>query len=450
MWQQQLVIYQAAQAAAQGDAATAQARLASAKTQLGADQTSLATMDDNISAARKTLANTTIPADAQALVTQIAGMMIVRRTQQGTVLDDQDNVAEAQAVLDLTNARLSDANDLVKSATATILTVTTDDTRRQTLRTAVTSAPLATIQADATTYQGGTTATNAASRIGKNFPAALLTIAGDRYTTRATRISQLQTDLANAQAALGTEQGTDTHLPGASATAAITFDQTQAALTTYVATAADRFAKAKSVLAALEAIELAPANTVPDVLTAAELAQVTALTTAGALAQPHAVALNGDLQAIFSAQDGLATQFLASIVANVDTLPADVNITTKRAAITTAKNTFASDLTTFVAGNKSDLDNWEAVVPDTAWATLVDYETALADLVYLAGIDPNALATAMNNAEAAYATALTNQKIAERRVDALSMAVDFRQELLDAAQAALPTRLLSAIRGDSY
>jgi hypothetical protein len=450
MWQQQLTIHQATLTAAQTDMAQAQARLQTAKAQLAADQQTLAAMDAQIAAARASLATTTVPADAQALVAQITAMIIARRTQQGSVLDDQDAAAEAQAAADLAAARVASATDRVKNATTAIASITPDDAKRQSLQAAVASPPLSTMKSDATAYNGGATVTHANTRIGKNFPTALLTLAADRRATRTARIAQLQTDVANAETALGTELHTDTALAGASALAAIAFDQAQDALEAYVSTAANRFAKAQAVMAALEAIELAPAGTVPDVLTDAEKAQMTALTAAGATAQTTAVTLDTDQQGVFTAEDALAAQYLTSINGNVDGLLSDATIATRRAAVATAAGTFHSALATFAGANKKDLDAWEAVVPDTAWSALLDYLNAQADLAYLAGQDPAALVTALNTTEAAYATALSNQFVAERRVDALSQAVDFREALLDATQSVLPTRLLSAIRGDSY
>jgi hypothetical protein len=204
------------------------------------------------------------------------------------------------------------------------------------------------------------------------------------------------------------------------------------------------------VLGRLEAIEVDTTGTVPDVLTAAEKAQLAAQKTAGAAAEPTAETLDGDLNGVLTAQDALATQILTSIVADVDALATDPNVAAKRAAVATAVTTFKTALTAFAAANKSDLDQWEATIPDPAWGALLDYLGAKAALTELAGVDPAALATAMDTAENDAAAARAAAAVAQRRADYLGDAIALRQQIVDAARAALAARLLSAIRGDSY
>ena len=88
-WQQQLAIYQAEQKAAQDDLAKEQASLQTANAQLATDQKAFDKAGSDISAARAKLAVTTVPADANALITQITQMIIAQRGLQGAVLDDQ-------------------------------------------------------------------------------------------------------------------------------------------------------------------------------------------------------------------------------------------------------------------------------------------------------------------------------------------------------------------------
>lgn len=449
-WQQQLTIYQAEQSAAQSDLTNAQASLQTVNTQLAADVKALAKAGSDIAAARAQLAVTTIPADANALIMQITSLIITQRGLQGAVLDDQDQAAAAQAAIDSANATLARATARVASVQSTIATVQTDDSRRQSYKSAIATAPLSALKGDATTFLGGPTVTHATSRVGKDFPAQIVTIAGKRHDTRAGRLKSLQTVLDNAQNALATERATDGGLDGVATQKGIVFQRAQDGLSNYVATAANRFAKAQAVMSALEAIELDLTGTVPDVLTAAEKAQLAAQAAAGAAAEPTAETLDADLNAVFAAQDSLDAQILTSIAANVDGLSTDPNVVAKRAAIDAAAAAFKTALSTFAGANKKDLDQWEAIIPDGAWKVLLDFQEGTAALNELSLIDPTTLAAAMDTAENDYATALSAAAIARRRVDYIGDAIARTQERLDSAQAALAGRLPSAIRGDSY
>jgi len=448
--QQQLAIYQAEQKDAQKELANAQTALQKANAQLAVDQKALDKAGSDISAARARLAVTTVPADANALIAQITQMIIKQRGLQGTVLNDQEQVAQAQAALDSASTTLARASSLTSSVQAAVAVEQADAAKRDTFRAAVTVPPLSTLKADAAAFLTGATVTHASSRLGKNFPDKIVTIAGKRHDTRVNQVKGLMTDLSNSQDALGTEQATDGGLAGLSAQKQIAFRRAQDALASYVATAANRFTKAKAVTAALEAIELDASGTVPDVLTDAEKAQLTALSAAGTAAEGTAEALDADMNGIFTADAALQAQILASISANVDSLSSDPNIAAKQTAVDAARTTFNNALSAFVAADKKDLDQWEAVIPDAAWQVLFDYEDAMATLNELAATDPAALSAAMDGAESAYVTALGAAAIAQRRLDRLADAIAFRQERLDAAQGAISARLLSAIRGDSY
>jgi hypothetical protein len=449
-WQQQLTIYQAEQAAAQSDLTAAQALQKAANAQLATDLKSLDQLTSSIAAMRAQLAVTTIPADANALVTKITAQIIQQRGLQGAVLDDQDALADATAAVDAASGTLNRATARAASVQATIAQVTIEDAQRQGLKQAIAAAPLATLKADATTFLASTTVTHATTRLTKDFPAAIITIAAKRHDTRVNRLASLQTVLYNAQDALGTELATDGGTQGGAAQKQIAFQRAQNKLGQHAATAASRFARAQAVMQMLEAIELASPGTVPDVLTDAEKTQLTSLSAAGAAAEPTAGAIDTDLNAVFTAQDALDAQILTQISANVDQLSTDPTVAAKRAAIATAWTTYKSAVAAFAAANKSDLDQWEAVIPDSAWKVLLDYEEGMAALNDLSATDPSALAAAMDTAENDYTTALAAAGLAQRRTDYLGDAIALRQERLAAAQAAIANRLPSAIRGDSY
>ncbi len=449
-WQQELSVYQAEQAQAQSDLTVAQTAQKTANTNLAKDLKSLDQASTDITALRAQLGQTTIPAEASALVAKITAKIIAQRGLQGTVLDDQGALDAATANVDAANATLARTTARVASTQAAVAQATTDDAQRTALKKATVAAPLSTLKSDASTFSGGATVTKATAHITKIFQTDIATIAGKRYDTRSNRIASLLTVLNNAQDALGADLAADGGLQGVVTQKKIAFQRAQDALSQYVASAANRFAKAQAVMKMLETIELAPAGTVPDVLTDAEKAQLASSTlkTPGAAAKPTAEAIDLDLDAVFAAQDALDAQILIQIKADVDKLATDATVAAKRAAIGTAVTTYTSALTAFTT--KSDLDNWEAVIPDPAWKVLLDFEDAAAALVDLSAVDPATLATTMDTAENDYATALAAAGAAQRRSDYYGDAIGLCEERLAAAQAAIGKRLASAIRGDSY
>jgi hypothetical protein len=567
-WTDQLTIYKDEQTAAQHDLTAAQKLQKNDNTKLAADLKLLDQATSSIAAMRAQLAVTTVPANAQALIVKITAKIIEQRGLQGTVLDDQDALADATASVDAANATLSRAKARVASVTATLAQATADDAKRDALKAASTAPPLSSLKGDATTFLKSPTVTHASARLGKNFPPEIVTIAGKRHGTRAGRVASLETALHNAQDALGAELATADGLQGAVARAQIDFQRAQSALSQYVSTAADRFTKAQTVMEMLAAIEAHPA-TVPDVLTDAEKAQLfspaaiakagakasgvadpvttttqnavdkaaadkvaadkeaaaqddadgaaaleilaageaaakaaavgasqadkdaakqaaddaaaaqgaavqvaaektladgTAAQSAqdaqtaidGAVSNPNAWIIGICLDAAFKAQYDLDAQILTQINTDVDQLSTAPALATKRAAITTATTTYTTAISTFAAAaspdpKKADLDQWEVVIPDSAWKVLLDFEEGLAALNELSTADSASdLATAMSDKETAYTDALAAAELAQRKADALGDAIALRAKRLADAQAALANRLPSAIRGDSY
>jgi hypothetical protein len=346
-------------------------------------------------------------------------------------------------------AATAEATLTVADIDAAIDEATADDERRTKLKDAIAAPPLSTLKGDAATFKASATVTNATTRIGKNFPNELLAIADKRVDTRVNRLASLQGSINNAEDALGNEYAADAGVAGRAEQKRIAFERAQAALADYVATAASRYAQAGVVMRMLDAIETAPPGQAADILTDPEKHDVrTSLAAAGAAAEPTAENLDSDINAVFGAESALDAQILTAISADPDTAATDATVATRRGAITTARNTFNTALGSFA--NKGDLDKWEAAIPDPAWKVLLDYERGMDALTDLSGITPATLATAMDNAENDYATALQTAAVAERKVAMLAGEIARRQGRLDAAQGAIGARLPSAIRGDSY
>ena len=299
-WQQQRTIYQAERTQAQSDLAAAQARFAAAGKKLDGDpgaapgplrdgdQKTLANTGAAIAAKRAALAIAASPADAAQLVADLIALIITQRSQQGTVLDDLEETAAAQADADAAAAAGARAAARLAGIEAAIDEATADDDRRTKLKDAIAAPPLSTLKGDAATFKASATVTNATTRIGKNFPNELLAIADKRVDTRVNRLASLQGSINNAQDALGNEYAADAGLAGRAEQKRIAFERAQAALADYVATAASRYAQAGVVMRTLDAIETAPPGQAADILTDPEKHDVrTSLAPAGAGARPR-------------------------------------------------------------------------------------------------------------------------------------------------------------------
>ena len=97
---------------------------------------------------------------------------------------------------------------------------------------------------------------------------------------------------------------------------------------------------------------------------------------------------------------------------------------------------------------RGKLDALEAAVPDATWALFDDYEEALELLAALAADNPATLATALTNAEDAYAAALRAEQDNARTVVAVGEVVRERDDRAATAAQSRPARLLEALRGD--
>jgi hypothetical protein len=452
LWQQQLVVHQAALDASMTDLTAAQAMQKSAAAALAADLRDLDKAGADIAAQRARLSATAVPADAGALIVEITAAVIGQHGLQGRVIAGQVAVADSGAQIDAATSALNRATRRVAAAKAAIAAATTDQQQRSALKSAIAAPPLATVAADAAALLAGPSASHAASRLALNFPAPMLAIAQLRHDLWVGEVDGLR---ASADAARGAQAAgalADDGLAGAVEQTASALQAAQAALAEPVATAAARFARADAVLQKLEAIELAAPGAVADILSDAEKAQIAALGTAGgAAAEPAAAAIAPLQQAVFDAQAAVAAQVLSQIGTDVDQLAGDATVAARRAAVTSAQSALGTALTGFAAtADKLALDHWQIVVPDPAWAVLIDYQEGLAALNALSTVDLPALAAAMDAAETAYTTALAAAEKARRRAEARADAAALSQARLDAARAAIANRLPSAVRGDIF
>jgi trimeric autotransporter adhesin len=447
-WQQERDTHEAAQTAAQNDLAMAQLALVTAKALLDADVAGLNKLAADIAANRAKLATTSVPSDVTALNNTIRDQIAQQRAMQGGVMDDQDAVAAAQSDANAANAALKRATSRLTDSEAALTAAKDANKQRQLLKSQLAAPPFDTMQADATTAAASTAATDAKAEIDANFPPALQTIAGKRYATRSTRATQLRQSVIDAEDALGATLAGASGLSGDAAQKGADFRHAEQALRDYATTAKQRYDRAISVLADLQAMK--NGTKTPDLLTAQEKLDV-ASSAARTTAETNAEPVDTDRIAVYTARQDLDAQIITQIGTDVDKLATDPTVKAKRDAITaTAVALKAAQDALVASGDRKVLDDWQVVVQDSAWRALIDYLDATAAITELRTTVPATLATTLDTAEDAYATALAAAKKAQRQADALADIIALRAERVDASSAALSGRLLSAVRGDSF
>jgi hypothetical protein len=447
-WQQKSDADEAMLTAAQNDLAAAQLGLAAAKAALDADVEALKKLVTDIAANRVKLATTPVPSQVTALNNEIRDQIIKQRARQGVILDDQEAVAAAQSDLNAAGAALKRATSRLAESAAGLTAAKDANKQRQLLKSQLAAPPFTTIQADATAMLAGAAATDAQADIDANFPAPLQAIARKRFATREDRAAQLRQAIADAEKALGNTLASSTGLAGVAARKAVDFNQAEQALRDYATTAKTRYERAVGVLADLQAMKNQTKK--PDLLTAQEKLDV-AVSPARTTAKTNTDPIEDARKEVDKARHALDAQIVTQIGNDVDKLATDPAVKAKRDAIgakATALKTAQDALA--ASGDKKVLDEWQIVVPDPAWRALIDYIDATSALDDLKTTAPATLATALDTAENAYATALTAAAKAQRQADALTDVLSQRVERVDASSAALPARLLSAVRGDSF
>jgi hypothetical protein len=212
------------------------------------------------------------------------------------------------------------------------------------------------------------------------------------------------------------------------------------------------FERAQTVMGKLQAIHEDATHTLPDILTPQQKLDV-AESDDRKNAEKEAEKIGTDRDGLYDAEKALSHLIaikLADPAIDIDALPADADIPPKKAAIDAARTKLKNTKATFDgAADSATVDQWEAIVPDAAWAVLLEFEEGKAALARLSDTDPAALITTMTNAEKDYAAELTKVAKAQRRQDALGDEIAFRRLQLDNATAALPGQLTSVIRGDN-
>lgn len=447
-WQQECDLHEAARIVGQNDLTSAQAALVAAKAKLNGEIAAFQKLVTDIGANRAKLATVSVPSEVAALNVAIRDQIVSQHVLQGAILDDQEIVANAEADADAATAVIKRATDLLAHSNARLAEAMEVGRKRQLLRTQIAATPFDTIQDDAKAAATGALAIDAKAQIDANFPAPLQAIANMRYTTRSARLDKLRHGMADAEKALGAALADTSGLSGDAAEKATAYRHAAQALQDYATKAGKRYESAVAVLTDLQAKRNDPK--LPDVLTKQEKIDVVAnaaRTTAEGKAEP----IDAARKAVYDAQDALDAKIVAQIDTNVDKLATDSDVKTARDAVVDKGKELEVAQGAFVkSGDKKVLDEWQAVVQDPAWHTLIDYFDAVETIKDLSTTAPANLITTLDEAEDAYAKALAAAAKGRRRVDALTDVVALRADRLETYSDAFPGRLFSAVRGDSF
>jgi hypothetical protein len=427
---------------AQTAVAAAQAALAAAQKDRDDNAQAIAKKKDDIAKKRLEIANAAMPADAEAAAAELEAMLIDLNDLQAHAVDVQVQLDTIQTQIDVQLDLLGGATSRSAQATAAFAAAQKVDAAHTAWHAAITTGPLSTISADASTALGGTDYANAKARAEDGFDSALLAHVRKREQNEQARLALIESTLEDMQDDLDAKIAADRGVGGAVAPLQRTYDRAEAAFRELVTGAQDRYNRALGLLAAVAA---APP------LTDAERNRMTDATIVGA-AKGDPVTHE---EAVETAEDTLTEAQLALDRGETQTdvgLPPFDTV----ANLTNARDTAEGDLTTaqgaFVAADEEALDKWEVTVPDSSWSLLAAFDEA--DLI-LRDLKANATPaklqaaeTAMTNAADALAAALDTYAQSEHDIAKLAERVKQQSELLDAAERNGSARVLNALRGD--
>jgi hypothetical protein len=254
--------------------------------------------------------------------------------------------------------------------------------------------------------------------------------------------------MQDAEDALGSTQATADGVAGEASQKGIAFGRANEGLRVFVTTAKLRYDRAVALVTQLQALK--KGTTKPDLLSPQEQTDI-AVSPARTTAETNALPLDTKRAAIYTAEETLDAAILTQIDTDVDALRTDAGLNAKRAAPGIATAALKAAQTAFEAtADDKTLNEWEAVVRDPLWSTLVAYLEARDTLDDLKATTPADFVTALATAEDAYAVALAAATKTQRAEDALADEITRRAARVDGASTQLPGRLLSAVRGDSH
>jgi hypothetical protein len=430
---------QAAAAAAVGQSAqtlaATQKALDTAKTAYAGGVKELAALNAEAGKLREALAAVQTTADGEALLEELEETTALIRAAETALLDEDRAIAQARFQSEEAQEANAGAAAAAKATGAALQEALQRENRILGWQSLLNKEPLKSLRAaaDAGLNTPPKNAKFLAAKAGieADFPAALLERARERRHQQAALTSSAEHALDAAVA-----QSPD-KLRAAVARA-------EARLSAYVNSARGRFDGALTLLAQVAD----PAN---QPLTAAQKAR---LNDAAFLqkASDAAAAQNtlDDARAVLAEkQAALEEAILTAQLADIDADPAaNGDVQTATGGRDDAQGDVDTAAAAFTPAMKQDLAEWNLAMPVSSWRRLLQFEEAVATLTELKDTDPQALVTAVRDAEkAAVAAELVNNKT-QRRDRFLERYV--KRATAASAQAASggAARAFAALRGD--
>lgn len=432
-------LYKAKKEALSGAIPAQQDDVKTSQTALKTAQSALAAIEADITAKRSALARSTIPAEAQALVEAIRDLQIEQRTKIGEVHDAQEAFDGRQRATEAAGRQLTRITARLGEAEANLKAAEDAEKRRNKLKERVTTAPAKDVPAQATAARTGPDHNQAQTKI-EELPAELLALAKKRYDVRVKR----QDDAVTQLRAVEDERVAQREAWGGEGKLELErteFARAERAVQLFASTAQHELSRAQNIFKSIHSATL---------LSAAE--------TSAVAANSDRVAAVGNADSVVTAQGVVAaaardvenTEF-SLLAANTETdLDADAGLTAKKATLATASSQLDDAKSAANYPDKATTDQWQIVVTDNSWKKVVDFYDAEAALDQLAGMSGTVLVTDMETKEGAYAAALADLATARRRLEYVDDVAAARTAQLEALTGARATRVLSAVRGDSY
>lgn len=431
-----LALHTARRAAAEAARSKAEARLAAAQESIAsaqksklADANTTANLEAEIAVLRAQLANPPTAADGEAMLAELEEKLIQLRALQSRQLGHDQAVASGQASISAASREITALQSREREAATAEASAKKRADRITAATDSLVAPPFDTLQAAATAAWDGRIA--AEERVKADIPAALLERARNRRVRASEELSRRKAAFASTQDLGPTKNEAQTQ-------------RAEDALFGYLAQAKARLDQAAAVLARVADPAVSP-------LTDAARARIedTDVVSKGTAAAAKEKARDDAQAFVDAAQAALDAAIVKALTTDPDTDPPTVSaVSDAQSALNLAVTALATAASNFSADERTDLDKWEAAVPEPTWRMAVDLEEAVAALVELKETDPATLAPPLQAAEAAWAAQVWTAGIADRARIRFESETGVRKAQLDFETNNNPHRRAIGLRGD--
>jgi hypothetical protein len=454
-------LYLEAKSDAQERLGAAQAALTAARKQHADDTALLVAKNAEIAAKQAQLAaSSETPADATALLAEIATAQVESRALQAKLLDDGDAVSAGEAGVAAAQGYLASTSAAFGRAEQEIRPVEPfdpgdpeytgpaedEEVRREAWRDAAPALDAVAAAAGQQLDDADSLYDQARDRVVAAVPANLLAAARKGYEVENRRRDRLARSRDEIEDLLADVHRTDGGPEGEAEALALELERAEGDLRAWSEDAQTRYNLAIAQLTVLAPPE-PPAR--PPLFTPAEEARLAALTAAGdaAVAQrtPREEARADLIEATVDYRDAETLALADEPGGWGDSPPGSP----PGGDLQAARDAFDAAETAYTQQSREDYAAWSAAVPEAMWRKLVGFVEAEATLQELRGMGSAALLSAAQNAEADLAEARWNAERHALTVAYLEAEVVLREGLLARAVSVRQQRLLSALRGDA-